>query len=319
MSSLLVASSGGHLRELYRLLPRIPLPDNDVVWVTNDSAQARDVLAGQEVSFLPYLGSRNLPATILSMRRARQIITRNHFHYVLSTGSAIALSFLPLAAASGISCHYIESGTRVVSPSLTGRILRRVPGVHCYTQHRSFARDVWCYGGSVLEGFYVLQKQSPEIRRIVVTLGTWRQGFRRLVQKLVEIIPPGVETLWQTGHTDVSDLPITPAPWLSPRELQAMLRQADVVVAHAGMGATLDALEAGKLPVSVPRRKVAGEQVDDHQVELASELGRLGLAVTKAADELRYEDLLSAAGCEVRQSDALPLFALQMSRPPPFW
>lgn len=314
MSTLLIASTGGHLRELHRLFRRLPLPDNGVVWVTNDTVQGRTLLAGQEAIFTRYQGSRNLTATMLNVPVARRLIDSYHFSHAVSTGSAIALSFLPMAAVRGISCHYIESATRAVSPSLTGRILRWIPGVHCYAQHRSFPGGVWHYGGSVLEGFSLVPKQTSDVRQIVVTLGTWRQGFRRLVQRLIEIIPDGVETLWQTGYTDVSDLPIRSVPWLTPHELQTALRQADVVVTHAGMGATLDALEAGKFPVLVPRRQVAGEQIDDHQVELASELSRLGLAVAKPADELCYEDLLSAARWRVRQSGALPPFVLQPTR-----
>lgn len=314
MSTLLVASTGGHLRELHRLLPRLPLPDDDVVWVTNDTVQGRVLLAGQKAIFVQYQGSRNITATMLNVGLARRLISSCRFHQAFSTGSAIAMSFLPVAAVGGVHCHYIESATRVASPSLTGRILRWSPGVHCYAQHRRFDRGAWHYGGSVLEGFFSLPKQPPEIRQIVVTLGTWRQGFRRLVQRLIKIIPPSVETLWQTGYTDVSDMPIRSVPWLPPDELQTALRQADVVVTHAGMGATLDALEAGKLPVLVPRRCMAGEQVDDHQVELASELSRLGLAVAKPADELCYGDLLSAASWKVGQSDTLPPFLLQRPR-----
>ncbi len=306
MSTLLVASTGGHLRELHRLLPRLPLADDEVMWVTNDTDQGRTLLAGERVVFLPYQGSRNLSATIRNLGVARRVTSQTRFGAVVSTGSAIALSFLPLASARGITCHYIESGTRVASPSLTGRILRSSPGVHCYAQHHELARRGWHYGGSVLEGFQPVRTRATEIRRVVVTLGTWRQGFRRLVERLVRIIPPGVDTLWQTGHTDVDDLPIQSTPWVTPAELQTALREADVVVTHAGMGATLDALEAGRMPVSVPRRRFAGEQIDDHQLELASQLEHLGLAVVKAADGLRYEDLVSAAAWKVNQCDVPP-------------
>jgi hypothetical protein len=53
----------------------------------------------------------------------------------VSTGSAIALSFLPVARLRGVPCHCIESAARSASPSQTGRLLRRVPGVRLYTQY----------------------------------------------------------------------------------------------------------------------------------------------------------------------------------------
>ena len=58
---------------------------------------------------------------------------------VVSTGSGIALSYMPLARARGIPCHYMESAARSDGPSRTGRILCRVHGVHLYTQYPGLA------------------------------------------------------------------------------------------------------------------------------------------------------------------------------------
>ena len=52
-------------------------------------------------------------------------------------------------------------------------------------------------------------------------------------------------------------------------ELVAAVDQADVVVCHAGAGSLTMALAAGRCPVFVPRRVSVGEQIDDHQLELA--------------------------------------------------
>jgi UDP-N-acetylglucosamine transferase subunit ALG13 len=153
----------------------------------------------------------------------------------------------------------------------------------------------------VLDGFAVLDVTPPlpPLRRVVVTLGTSPHGFRALVTGLLRVIPAGVETLWQTGSTPVADLPIRARPWLSPDELAGALRQADVVVTHAGVGATLDALDAGRCPIVVPRRPTAGEQVDDHQLQLAAELERRGLAISCTCSELSLETLAGAASRRV--------------------
>jgi UDP-N-acetylglucosamine transferase subunit ALG13 len=140
------------------------------------------------------------------------------------------------------------------------------------------------------------------VRRVAVVLGTWTQAFGSLVDRLLRILPQDVQTMWQTGFTDVTQINIQARPWLSPEDLAAELRRADVVVMHAGMGATLDALEAGHCPVVIPRRKAAGEQVDDHQIELANELDRRDLAVVRLPETLQWEDLVQAA--RRRVSDA---------------
>jgi UDP-N-acetylglucosamine--N-acetylmuramyl-(pentapeptide) pyrophosphoryl-undecaprenol N-acetylglucosamine transferase len=46
----------------------------------------------------------------------------------------------------------------------------------------------------------------------------------------------------------------------------------------------------------VPRRLAHGEHVDDHQIQIAQELARRGLAVSVEADALTVEDLRRAAG-----------------------
>jgi UDP-N-acetylglucosamine transferase subunit ALG13 len=55
--------------------------------------------------------------------------------------------------------------------------------------------------------------------------------------------------------------------------LNAHMREADVVVTHAGVGSVLCAREAGHVPVVVPRLHRYDEHVDDHQLELVAALG----------------------------------------------
>lgn len=312
--TLMVSSTGGHLTELYRLAPRLPLSATPVVWVTNDNRQSRSMLRGRHVVFVPYQGSRNPRAGAWNTVLASGVLSRYRPDVVVSNGSGIALSFLPLAAARGASCHYIECATRVLGPSLTGRVLRAVPGVRCYTQHPGWAGRGWRYAGSVLEGFVGVDRDDGPAapRRVVVTLGTWRQGFRDLVERLVQILPADADVVWQTGYTDVTGLGIQAQAWLPEHELRSALGAADVVVTHAGIGATLDALEAGLCPIVVPRRKAAGEQIDDHQVELAEELDRRGLAVTRRPEELRAGDIATAAGRRIVRATAPAPFALAL-------
>lgn len=310
--ALMVASTGGHLTELYRLAPRLPLRERRVVWVTNDNRQSRSLLRGHEVVFVPYQGSRNPRVGAWNAVLASGILSRYRPELVVSNGAGIALSFLPLAAARGASCHYIECATRVLGPSLTGRVLQRVPGVRRYTQHPRWAGGGWHYAGSVLDGFVGARRDDgpPAPRRVVVTLGTWRQGFRDLVERLVEVVPPDAEVIWQTGFTDVSGLGIAAHAWLPEHELRAALRDADVVVTHAGIGATLDALDAGLCPIVVPRRKAAGEQIDDHQVELAEELDRRGIAIVRRSEELQASDVPAAAARKVVRTTTPAPFSL---------
>ena len=81
-----------------------------------------------------------------------------------------------------------------------------------------------------------------------------------------------------------------------------------MVVAHAGVGTALAASRSASARCSCRAGYRRGEHVDDHQIQIAAELGGRGLAVSTDADELGFEDLQRAAEIEVRRlSDPPPL------------
>ncbi len=323
MSVLLVCSVGGHLAELRRLLPRIPGIDGERTWVTFDTPQSRSVLDGEEVVFVDYTGPRDVARIARHALRAHSLLGgERSYSTAISTGSGIALSFLPLARARGASCHYIESFTRPAGPSATGRALSRFPGIRLYTQHRSWARGAWRYRGSVFDEFAPAGEgagatagaararaaRPRRIRRAVVTLGTMEDyAFPLLVERALAVLPPQAQVLWQVGCTDVSPYPIDAHRTLPASALRDAIAAADVVIAHAGCGSSMLAMEAGKTPLLVPRRSARGENVDDHQVELAAELERRGLAVVREVDRLTSDAVArAAAGAIVTRPRAAP-------------
>jgi UDP-N-acetylglucosamine--N-acetylmuramyl-(pentapeptide) pyrophosphoryl-undecaprenol N-acetylglucosamine transferase len=315
MSTLLVCSVGGHLTELHGLLARIPQFDGERLWVTFDTPQSRSLLAGESTLFVDRSGPRDLRTILTNTRTARRLLKPgHHFTSALSTGSGIALSFLPLAAARGVPCHYVESFTRSNGPSMTGRLLSGLPGVRLYSQHQSWTGGRWRYAGSMLDTFEpgpAPVPTSPEISRVVVTLGTMEDyEFPRLVERVHALLPGGAEVLWQLGCTRVPGLPIEAHTNLPERALRQAIAAADLVIAHAGSGSTLTAMEAGQMPLLVPRRAIHGENVDDHQVELAAELTRRGLAVVREVEELDRAALLEAAAGRVLRRPAPPPFRL---------
>ena len=316
MSTLLVASAGGHLQELFELLPRLRGLDDDVTWVTFDTAQARTLLAGEDVIYAHYARPRDGWMTLRNAAIAASVLNGRRFSVVVSTGSTVAVSFLPVARLLGASCHYIESATRISGPSLTGRIVRSVPGIHLYTQHQAWLRPPWVYRGSVFDGFIAGEdRRGRDPSRVVVSLGSIEgYGFRSLIERLVEILPPATEVLWQTGSTDIRGLPIEARASVPGDELAQAMTDADVVIAHAGVGSSLVALQAGQWPILVPRRHARGEHVDDHQVQIATELSELGLAMSREADQLKFGDLVVAASRSVARTEAAPAFELVNDR-----
>ncbi len=315
--ALLVCSGGGHLKQLHLLLPRLGLSSDDILWATFDTALSRSLLSNARVIFIPYSAPRSLAGVARNARLALRVLRSRQPDVVISTGAHPALSFLPTARVLGRSCHYIESATRTRGPSMTGRLLSLLPGLHLYTQSSLWQTKRWSYVGSVFDSFIAksLEKPPIEIQKVVVTVGTTETyGFRSLLERVCRILPADVEVLWQTGVTEVSDLPIKARASVPTQELQAALIRADVVVAHAGTGSALSALEAGKYPVLVPRYASRGEHIDDHQLETATELARRGLALVRSVDALSLSDLREAASYRVEPSsraDPIRLAGLQ--------
>ncbi|MHB8790236.1 MAG: glycosyltransferase [Desulfobulbaceae bacterium] len=89
---------------------------------------------------------------------------------------------------------------------------------------------------------------------------------------------------------------------LSPPDFREKLENSSLVVAHAGMGTILSALEIGKKLIVVPRRGHLHETRNDHQVATAKRLESMGLVVHAADERLLIEKLKYPDAIEPRRS-----------------
>ena len=313
MTTLLVASTGGHLAELHDLTPRLGVGERR--WVTFDSPQSRSLLDGEDVVFVPPATSRDLVGAVKDLIAAERMFRRERYERVISTGASVALAFFLPATRAGVPCSYIESATRTEGPSLTGRLAARVPRTRLYTQYPAWADDTWQYGGSIFDAFEAEPVAEPgRVSKVVVTLGTHeRYTFPRLLNHLVTLLPPEWDVLWQVGSTVVDKMPAGARKQVPITEMRQALAEADVVISHAGVGSALAAMQAGKRALYVPRRKAFGEHVDDHQVAMARELEGRKLVVAREAPEVGLEDLAEAAAWRVRASPGVAPFRLAPS------
>lgn len=310
MSLLLVCSGGGHLRQLHQLADRLPLPEaerRERTWVTFDTGLSRSLLSGEDVRWATYAAPRDLPNIARNQVLAGRLVRERRWTAVVSTGSSLAVNFLPLAAALGLPAVFIETAARAEGPSMTGRILRWAPGVRTFTQYPSWADARFRYAGSIFEAFEAqpalvgagAPRAARPITSAVVTLGTTESyGFRRMLEPLVGLLD-GADVTWQTGSTDASGLGVDARAEVPYAEMVAAVERADVVVAHAGTGAALTALSAGRCPVLVPRLRRHDEHVDDHQEQIAADLHRRGLAIACRPEELTADVLAEAASRRV--------------------
>jgi UDP-N-acetylglucosamine--N-acetylmuramyl-(pentapeptide) pyrophosphoryl-undecaprenol N-acetylglucosamine transferase len=316
--TLLVASTGGHLEQLMRLHERLRPASNETEWVTSDEPQSRSLLSGQRVHHLRYVAPRRGDVVLTNLPEAARILQNGHYGRVVTTGSAMALSVLLAARLRRIPCHWIESSARADGPSLTGRIVSWIPGMHLYAQYPSWAGGRWKYRGSVFDDYRAAPREpapSGRARTVVVTFGTMRTyGFRRAVEAVLRTLPdvvtPDAQVLWQVGVTDVSDFGIEALTAVPAASLKTAIAAADLVIAHAGVGSALTALDQGRAPVLLIRRKIYDEMVDDHQLMIAGELDRRGLAVSRDPDDLTPQDLFRAMAMGVEKVHSPTAFPL---------
>ena len=108
----------------------------------------------------------------------------------------------------------------------------------------------------------------------------------------------------QVGPTKSPPSHIAWKNFITADEFRARTAQADVVVAHAGMGTIIGALELGKPIIVMPRKASVGEHRNEHQLATARrflEQGRISVAFDEvelvqkldALDQLKPAGLIS--------------------------
>ena len=301
--ALMVATAGGHIDELHELAGRADGLDHR--WVTSRTAQTVSLLAGRSATWVRPVGSRQVWAMLRSVPEAWSILRRHRPDLVMTTGAAIAVPYLVIARLHGIESVYVESATRLVGPSVTGRIAERIPGVQLRTQTESWRRPRWERTPSVFDGYDASERENTQSRSVLVTVGTERFPFERVLDSAMAALEEGAEVAWQTGHTPVRvTLPGLHRQWWPAHQLREAVAAADVVVTHAGVGSVLMALRAGRCPVVVPRLGSLGEHIDDHQVEFARRLADRGLVVLAEPGAALAPLMARAARSSIRRRTA---------------
>jgi len=123
---LLVCSSGGHLLQLHAL--REAWADYSRLWVTFDRSDARSLLAGEDVVHAHGPTNRSARNLVLNLALAVRVLRRTRPRAIVTTGAGVAVPFAWIGRLLRIPVVYVESATRIESPSLSLRLAR--PAVH---------------------------------------------------------------------------------------------------------------------------------------------------------------------------------------------
>jgi UDP-N-acetylglucosamine transferase subunit ALG13 len=114
------------------------------------------------------------------------------------------------------------------------------------------------------------------VSMIFLTVGTI-VPFDRLVRAVDEMAGRGIvpgPVFAQIGETAYAPQHMEYAQLLSRQDFERHMAEADFVIAHAGVGTMIAALEWHKRLIVVPRKP--GEHVGDHQLQTARRFAALG-------------------------------------------
>jgi len=104
---------------------------------------------------------------------------------------------------------------------------------------------------------------------IFVTVGT-QLSFDRMIQAVDEwAATSDEEGVAQIGPSGLKPLHLKYQQFLTPDEFTAYMDQARAIIAHAGMGSILTALQLQKPIVILPRQAALNEHRNDHQLATA--------------------------------------------------
>lgn len=127
---------------------------------------------------------------------------------------------------------------------------------------------------------------------IVYTLGTIFYPFDRAIGWLQELLEKEIivePVLLQHGSTSAANLShplLTSVASLTRDEMYEALKQASLVISHAGQGSTRALTKMGVCFVLLPRLRCYGEHVDDHQLLFARAVEKFGICHCTQLDQL---------------------------------
>lgn len=123
MKICLICSHGGHLTEMFHLMEAFE--EHEVFFITYDSVRTRQLESKYLLKNIGKNPWRMLVAAFATFR----VLRKERPKLIVSTGSEIAIPAFYLAKFLRIKTIFIESWTRVVQPTGTGRIVYPVSDV----------------------------------------------------------------------------------------------------------------------------------------------------------------------------------------------
>ena len=117
---------------------------------------------------------------------------------------------------------------------------------------------------------------------IFVTVGTQDKEFKRLFCEIDRLIESKIitdEVIAQIGHTKFVSDKMKIKKFFTQTELKEIIKNANFVITHGGVGTILECVKENKKVIAVPRLKKYKEHVNDHQIQIIQNFNERKLIV----------------------------------------
>ena len=117
---------------------------------------------------------------------------------------------------------------------------------------------------------------------IFVTVGTQPNGFLRCLKEVEQLMDKyniTEEIVAQIGNTDFETNKYKTIRFTGENEFKEYIKNASVVITHAGSGAIFNSIKAGKKIIAMARLHDFNEMADNHQTELVKKLSEGGYII----------------------------------------
>lgn len=114
---------------------------------------------------------------------------------------------------------------------------------------------------------------------ILVLLGTQNNSFHRLLEEIQRLIDKKViqeKVMVQAGKTKFISNDMEIFDLVEQTKLDELIKQANYIITHGGVGSILTCVKAGKKVIAVARKQQYGEHVNDHQIQIVESFDRAG-------------------------------------------
>ena len=114
---------------------------------------------------------------------------------------------------------------------------------------------------------------------ILVTLGTQDKSFVRLIKEIDSLKEKDIikdKVIAQLGYTEFDSKNIETFSLIESDKLDKLIKEADLIITHGGVGSILTGLKYGKKVIAVPRLSEYKEHTNDHQIQIVNEFFNTG-------------------------------------------